>query len=165
MAKSSTSVLNCALDAIGTCDDQPSYREWRKRICQAVGLYIPDLLQVLDGGHCSLPWRSRGQRWGRNCLEGENTRLYSYSILFLFATPSGSANITFLTYEGKISSSLGNGAVVPAHGAYQPQELGCREEETQRYQAITARASSLVLLYRNLGKYTWSRRSMFCVVI
>lgn len=104
MAESSTSGLNRALDAIGTCDGQPSYREWSKKIRQAVGLYAPNMLRVLDGDPCPV---ATGLNDGDVAARKANNNRF-YSIL-LFAT-SRSANITVRTHEGKTSGYLGYGA-------------------------------------------------------
>ena len=92
------------MDSIGKCEGYKSSRQWRTRIREAIILYSPELLPVLDGdarpsGHASTV--DAVAVW-----EKANDRLYS---LLFFAT-SGSAQLTVRTHEGRGTRLMGDGA-------------------------------------------------------
>ena len=92
------------MDSIGKCEGYKSFRQWRTRIREAIILYSPELLPVLDGdarpsGHASTA--DAVAVW-----EKANGRLYS---LLFFAT-SGSAQLTVRAHEGRGTRPMGDGA-------------------------------------------------------
>ena len=89
-----------------------SFRQWRTKIREAIILYSPELLPVLDGDA-----RQSGPASTVDVVavwEKANGRLYSllffanYSLLF-FAT-SGSAQLTVRAHEGRGTRPMGDGA-------------------------------------------------------
>ena len=92
------------MDLIGKCAGYKSFRQWRTRILEAIILYSPELLAVLDGdtrpsGHASTA--DAVAVW-------ENANGPFYSLLF-FAT-SGSAQLTVRAHEGRGTRPMGDGA-------------------------------------------------------
>ena len=92
------------MDSIGKCVGYKSFREWRTRIRQAIILYLPELLPVVDGnarpsGHASTA--DDVAAW-----EKTNGRLYS----LLFFAASGSAQLTVRAHEGRGTRPMGDGA-------------------------------------------------------
>ena len=92
------------MDSIGKCEGCKPFRQWRTKIREAIILYSPELLPVLDGdarpsGHASTA--DAVAVW-----EKANGRLYS---LLFFAT-SGSAQLTVRAHEGRGTRPMGDGA-------------------------------------------------------
>ena len=102
MAESSSSALNQTLDTIGKCKGAEYFREWATKLRQALGLYAPDMLRVLDGEPCPAATDViRVVAWKK-----ANNDVYS----ILFFMTAGSANITVRAHESTERGCSGNGA-------------------------------------------------------
>ena len=92
------------MDSIGKCEGYKSFRQWRTRIREAIILYSPELLPVLDGDA-----RPSGPASTTDAVAvwGEvNGRFYS---LLFFATP-GSAQLTARAHNDQGTRPMGDGA-------------------------------------------------------
>ena len=92
------------MDSIGKCEGYKSFRQWRTTIHEAIILYSPELLLVLDGDA-----RPSGHESPADTVAGwekANGRLYS---LFVFAI-SGSAQLTVRAHEGRETHPMRDGA-------------------------------------------------------
>ena len=89
------------MDSVGKCEGYESFRQWRTRIREAIILYSPELLPVLDGD--ARPSRHASTADVVTVWEKSNGRLYS---LLFFAT-SGSAQLTVRAHEGRGTRPMG----------------------------------------------------------
>ena len=101
MADSTSPALNRTLGTIGKSTDQTNYREWGRKVRQALGMYALDVLKVLDGTPCP----DETDVDGVNAWKKDKNNIYS--ILYFHA--EGSANITFRAHERTEVGSLGDG--------------------------------------------------------
>ena len=101
MAESSSSALNRTLDTIGKCRGPANYREWRRKVRQAFGLYPREMLQVLD----EAPRPEETDADGVAAWETANNNYYA---ILSFLT-EGSANITVRAHEITQQDCLGDG--------------------------------------------------------
>ena len=83
--------VNRTLDTIGKCTGPTNYREWGRKVRQALGLYATDMLKVLDGTPCP----KETDVDGVNAWKKANNNIYS----ILYFHTEGSANITVRAHE------------------------------------------------------------------
>ena len=102
MTDSSSSAFDRTLASIGKCDGDGNYREWWPKIRQAIGLYRPNMLLVLDGEPCPTDIAEAVQ-----AAEWRSTNNKLFSVLYFSTT--GSANITVKAHMATTPGDLGDG--------------------------------------------------------
>jgi len=96
------SAFDRAVGTAGKCDGYNTYREWGPKLRQAIGLYKPKMLDILDGAPRpnASTHADDAAEWGSN-----NNKLFG---VLYFAT-TGSAHLTVKEHMSKNRGEMGNG--------------------------------------------------------